>query len=75
VEVNFRPSIHENFEHCQVFDNGKHIQCFLQNEGEFSDTHVNLLVEETTIKVINLLDDYLPKGIDPFEQMFDRNDM
>jgi hypothetical protein len=46
VEVNFRPSIPDNLEHWQVFYDEKKILWFLQNEGEFSETQINLLNEE-----------------------------
>jgi hypothetical protein len=35
VEVNFKPPIPDNLEHCEVFDNENQILHFFQNEGEF----------------------------------------
>ena len=32
VEVNFRPSLPDNLEHWQVFENNGQLLCFLQNE-------------------------------------------
>jgi hypothetical protein len=75
VEVNFRPSIPDNLEHWQVFDNENQILCFLQNEGEFSEAQINLLAEEANIEIIDLPDGPLPKGVVPLERLFDRNDM
>jgi hypothetical protein len=75
VEVNFRPSIPDNLEHWQVFDDEKKILCFLQNEGEFSETQINLLNEEGDIKVIDFPDDSFPRILAPLERMFDQNDL
>jgi hypothetical protein len=49
--------------------------CFLQNEGEFSEAQINLLVEEVNIEIIDFPDGPLPKGVIPLERLFDRNDM
>jgi hypothetical protein len=75
VEVNFRPSLPDNLEHWQVFDNENQILCFLQNEGEFSEAQINLLAEKENIEIIDLPDGPLPKGVIPLERLFDRNDM
>jgi ribonuclease HI len=75
VEVNYRPSLPDNLEHWQVFDNESQILCFLQNEGEFSEAQINLLAEKVNIEIIDIADEPLPKGIVPLEDLFDRNDM
>lgn len=75
MEVNFRPSLLDNLEHWQVFDNENQILRFLQNEGEFSETQINLLAEKENIEIIDLPDEPLPKGVVPLERLFDRNDM
>jgi hypothetical protein len=71
VEVNFRPLLPDNLEHWQVFDNDNQLLRFLQNEGEFSDAQINLLVERENIEIINVVDGPLPKGIIPLENLFD----
>jgi hypothetical protein len=75
VEVNFRPSLPDNLEHWQVFENDSQLLCFLQNEGEFSEARINLLAEKESIEIIDVADEPLPKGIVPLENLFDRNDM
>jgi hypothetical protein len=75
VEVNYRPSLPDNLEHWQVFDNESQILRFLQNEGEFSEDQINLLAEKANIEFIDIADRPLPKGIVPLEDLFDRNDM
>jgi ribonuclease HI len=75
VEVNFRPSLPNNLEHQQVFENDNQILRFLQNEGEFSEAQISLLVEKEKIEIIHVTDGPRPKGIIPLENFFDRNDM
>jgi ribonuclease HI len=75
VEVNFRPSLPDNLEHWQVFDSEDQISHFLQNEGEFSETQINLLAEGENIDIIDIPNGPLPKGIVPLEILFDQNDM
>jgi hypothetical protein len=71
VEVNFRPSLPDNLEHWQVFESDSQLLRFLQNEGEFSEARINLLVEKESIKIIDIADEPLPKGIVPLENLFD----
>jgi hypothetical protein len=75
VEVNLRPSITNNLEHWQVFDNENQIMCFLQNKVEFSEAQIKLSIEEANIEIIDFPNGHLPKGVIPLERLFDRNDM
>jgi hypothetical protein len=45
MEVVFRPSILDNLEHWQVFDDDAKILRFLQSSKEFSDSQINFLAE------------------------------
>jgi hypothetical protein len=53
-----------------VFDDEHQILRFLQNEGEFSESQINLLAEEENVEIIDLPDESLPKGIVPLERLF-----
>jgi hypothetical protein len=75
MEVVFRPSVPDNLEHWQVFNDDAQILHFLQSSKEFSDSQVNFLVESMNLKVEDLPNDTLPKGVVPLERMFDRHDM
>jgi hypothetical protein len=72
VEFNFGPSLPDNLEHWKVFENDRQLLCFLQNEGEFFETQINLLAEKENIDIV---DEPLPKGIFPLENLFDQNDI
>jgi ribonuclease HI len=54
MEVIFRPSILDNMEHWQVFDDDAQILRFMENNKEFSDSQVNFLVESMNLEVVNL---------------------
>jgi hypothetical protein len=75
VEVNLKPSLLDNLEHWQVFENDIQLLRFLQNEGDFSEARINLLVEKESIEIIDMADGPLPKGIVPLENLFDQNYM
>jgi hypothetical protein len=70
LEVNSIPLLPDNLEHWHVFDNENLIMCFLQNEGEFSEAQINLLEERENIKIIDLPDRRLLKGVTPLERFF-----
>jgi ribonuclease HI len=61
VEVNFRPSLPDNLEHWKCFDDDSQLICFLQNEGEFSEDQINLLVERENIEIIDVTEKPYPK--------------
>jgi hypothetical protein len=45
VEVIFRPSVPDNMNHCQVFDDDKQVIKFLTHMHEFSDFGINIKEE------------------------------
>jgi hypothetical protein len=65
------PSLPDKLEHWQVFENDSQLFFFLQNEGEFSEARINLLDEKESIKIIDVSNGPLPKGIVPLENLFD----
>jgi len=44
-EINFRPSIPDNVEHWQVFDDDKQILNFIHNVQEFKDCQIRYIEE------------------------------
>jgi ribonuclease HI len=62
MEVLFRPSIPDNLEHWQVFEDDDQIIRFMENSKEFTDTQINFLAESMDLEVINLQNNTLPKG-------------
>jgi ribonuclease HI len=75
MEVLFRPSIPDNLEHWQVFEDDDQIIRFMENSKEFTDTQINFLAESMDLEVINLQNNTLPKGCIPLEDLFDRHDV
>ena len=41
IEMRHRPSIPNNFQHWQVFDDDEQIKQFLEMVDEFSETHID----------------------------------
>jgi hypothetical protein len=75
MEVVFRPSVPDNLEHWQVFDDDAQILRFMQGSKEFSNSQINFLVDSMNLEVIDFPNNTLPKGCIPLEQMFDRHDI
>jgi hypothetical protein len=75
MKVIFRPSIHDNLEHWQVFNDDAQILRFLHSMKEFSGSQINFLAKSMNLRVEDLPNDSLPKGVVPLERMFDRHDM
>jgi hypothetical protein len=75
MEVLFRPSIRDNLEHWQVFEDDDQIIRFMENNKEFIDTQINFLAESMDFEVINLQNNTLLKGCIPLENLFDRHDV
>ena len=46
LEINFRPSVPDNMEHWQVFQNDEQILRFIHNVEEFSNFEVNFQKKE-----------------------------
>jgi hypothetical protein len=75
MEVLFRPSIHDNLEHWQVFEDDDQIIRFMENNKEFTDSQINFLVDSMNLEVINLQNNTLPKRCIPLENLFDKHDV
>jgi ribonuclease HI len=75
MEVLFRPSVPDNLEHWQVFEDDDQIIRFMENNKEFTDTQINFLAESMDLEVINLQNNTLPKGCIPLEDLFDIHDV
>jgi ribonuclease HI len=75
MEVLFRPSIPDNLEHWQVFEDDDQILRFMENSREFTDSQVNFLADSMDLDVVNLQNNTLPKGCVPLEHLFDRHDV
>jgi ribonuclease HI len=75
MEVLFRPSVPDNLEYWQVFEDDDQIITFLENSKEFTDSQINFLADSMNLEVINLQNNTLPKGCIPLETLFDRNDV
>jgi hypothetical protein len=67
MEVLFRPSIPDNLEHWQVFEDDSQILRFMENSIEFTNSRVNFLVDSMDLDVVNLQNNTLPKGCVPLE--------
>jgi hypothetical protein len=65
MEVLFRPSIHDNLEHWQVFKDDDQIIRFMENSKEFTDSQINFMVDSMDLEVVNLRNNTLPKGCIP----------
>ena len=75
LEINFRPSIPNNMEHWQVFQNDEQILRFIHNVEEFSNFEVNFQEEGKEYQVDgNQFDNPVPRGLVSLEQMFNRQD-
>jgi hypothetical protein len=73
LEIIFRPSIPDNFEHRQVFDNDAQIIRFMNNLQEFAENEIDWRKEGT--KYQELRDNKIPTSLVPLEKMVDRHDM
>jgi hypothetical protein len=75
MEVLFIPSIPDNLEHWQVFEDDNQILRFMENYREFTNSQVNFIADSMDLDVVNLQKNTLPKGRVPLEQLFDRHNV
>jgi hypothetical protein len=88
IQVKYRPSLPDNIKYWKVFEDDDELNRFLQVVDEFSDMHVdqqNLNVEESQkpkLKqrlgqhdIVQLPNNYIPRGLVPLEKIFDQNDV
>ena len=87
IEVKHRPAILDNIKYCQVFDDDQQVNKFLTLSQEFEnctidevevvdknkeDPLINNIVDH---EIIQLKNNYIPKGLVPLEKLFDNNDV
>jgi hypothetical protein len=75
MKVLFRPSIPNNLDHSQVFEDDDQIIRFMENNKEFTDSQIKFLADSMHLEVMNLQKNTLPKGCIPLENLFDRHDV
>ena len=75
LEINFKPSVLDNMEHCQVFQNYEQILRFIHNVEEFSNFEVNFQEEGKEYQGEgDQFDNPVPRGFVDLEQIFDKHD-
>jgi hypothetical protein len=88
VEVNYRPSIPDNFKHWKVFEDDLEIKRFLDTFDEFFALHIDqdqdsesnphadvFLNKIDNHHIIQFPSNHILKGLVPLEILFDRNDV
>ena len=82
IHVKHHPAVPDNMIFWQVFGDDKQIDSFLQLEGEFQNSHIDDVynfddrnIHSTDIKVLQLKDNNIPRGLVPLEELFDRDDV
>ena len=88
IQVKYRPSLPDNVKYWKFFEDDDEINRFLQVVDEFSDLHIdqqNLNEEESQepeLKkklgqhdIVQLPNNYIPRGLVPLERLFDQNDV
>jgi ribonuclease HI len=88
IQVKYRPSLPNNIKYCKFFEDDNKLSRFLQVVDEFSNIHIdqkNQNVEESKkpkLKrkmghhdIVQLPNNYIPRGLVPLEELFDHNDV
>ena len=86
INVRHRHSIPDNTRHWQVFEDDQQIRRFLERTDEFLNTPIDKDEDETTKEnldgatflnaiIIQLNNNIIPRGLVPFEKLFDSNDV
>jgi ribonuclease HI len=88
IQVKYRPSLPDNIKYWKVFEDDDELSRFLQVVDEFSDMHIdqkNQNVDESKkpkLKrkmgqhdIVQLPNNYIPRGLVPLEKAFDHNDV
>jgi ribonuclease HI len=88
IQIKYRPSLPDNVKYWKVFEDDDELSRFLQVVDEFSDLHIdqqNLNEEESQTPelkkklgqhdIIQLPNNYIPRGLVPLERLFDQNDV
>jgi hypothetical protein len=74
VEVIFRPSVPDNMDHWQIFDDDNQVIKFLNHIQEFSEFHVNEKEEGCNYTENDYKVNPVPRGLVAQEKLFDRQD-
>jgi hypothetical protein len=74
IEVIFRPSVPNNVDHWQIFDDDKQVIKFLNNIQEFSDFHISEKEEGCNYTEDDQKINPVPRSFVAQEQLFDRQD-
>jgi ribonuclease HI len=88
VEIRYRPSVPGNIKNWKVFEDDLEIEKFLQSVVEFFSLHIDqdpdleshphpevFLNKISNHHIIHLPRNHIPKGLVPFERLFDGNDV
>jgi ribonuclease HI len=88
VEIRYRPSIPDNVNHWKVFEDDLEIKKFLQSVDEFFALHIDqdpdpegdphsevFLNKIVNYHIVQLPNNYIPRGLVPLERLFDGNDV
>eukprot|EP00253_Pinus_taeda_P026870 PITA_26870 len=82
IHVKHRPTVLDNQRCWQVFQDDVDINQFLQNKGKFKDTSIDTEhvdgsddIQVSQMEVLQLKDNVIPKGLIPFEELFDQDDV
>jgi ribonuclease HI len=88
IQIKYRPSLPDNVKYWKVFEDDDELSRFLQVVDEFSDLHIDQqnLNEEELQKpelkkklgqhdIVQLPNNYIPRGLVPLERLFDQNDV
>jgi len=78
IHVKHCPVVPDNQRYWQVLQDDEEINEFLQNEGKFKDTSIDVEyddneadIEVNQMEVLQLKDNIIPKGLIPLEELFD----
>jgi len=76
IYVKHRPTVPDNQRCWQAFQDDEEIKDFLQVEGDFKDISIDTEPEEVNqMDVLQLKDNFIPKGLIPLEELFDQDDV
>jgi len=82
IHVKHCPTVPNNVRYWQVFLDDKEINIFLQIEGNYKDASIDVdydtdesEIEVNQMEILQLKDNIIPKGLIPFEELFDQDDV
>ena len=76
IYVKHRPTVPDNQRCWQVFQDDEEIKDFMQVKGKFEDISIDTEAEGVNqMDVLQLKENYIPKGLIPLEELFDQDDV